>query len=116
MRNEYYNVRPRYTAGSPAMVREEIATQVAREERHGYAMTLEGWYGDDAKQEAEKTGLRRISESVIERADCWLVTDLITGERYVRPFEVWRETPTRQWNRFHRLRTKYGLPLQSDLK
>ena len=112
----YYNVAPRYTGGSPAMVSGDIAQRVAVEERDAYERTLEGWYGPDARATAETRGLRRIAEVVTERAGCWIVEDLITGEHYIRPFEVWHETPLRQSTRFHRLRSKYHLPLEGDLK
>jgi hypothetical protein len=114
--SKYFNVAPRYTCGSPAMVSAAIALRVADEEKEGYAVTLEGVYGPEAKALAERAGLRRIAEAVIEKADCWLVHDLITQEDYIRPFTVDGETPARHARRLLRLRGKYRLPLATELQ
>lgn len=116
MTAKYWNVAPRYTCGSPASVSEVLALRVADEEKAAYAAHLEGVYGPDAKADAERRGLRRIAEVVIERADCWIVHDLLTQERYIRPFVVFGEKADRGLRRLHRLRTKYGLPVASDLQ
>lgn len=81
-------VRPRYTPGSPGMVSEQIALQVAREEKEGYQASLDGLYGDAQKQRAQALGLRRIAYVMVESGSGkkfrWLVQDLITGECYRR--------------------------------
>jgi len=115
MTNLYYNVSPRYTGGSPAQVTLRIADQVAREEQTAHARALTGIYGDEERERAAQ-GLRGISEEVSERADAWIVRDLITGERFVRPFTIYGETALRQSRRFWRLRQKYELPLETELK
>lgn len=112
----YYNVRPKYSAGSPASVSAEIAAMVANDEREAHAATLRGIYGEASRAVAEKDTLRGLSERVIERRDAWLVEDLITEERYVRPFPSRAvESPLMQGRRFARLRHNYALPLETDL-
>lgn len=113
--NHYYNVKPRYSPGSPAMVDAPTAAMVANDEKDGHERTLSGVYGDEAREKAEKDTLRGLAERVTERSDCWLIQDLITDEVYIRPFEVSGETAVRQSRRFGKLRSKYGLPLESDL-
>lgn len=112
----YYNVAPRYTGGSPAMVTGPTAAMVAADEREAHRRALTGVYGDAERDRAERDGLRGISEYVREVAGCWLVHDLITDEHYVRPFPVYGETPLREGTRLARLRTRHGLPLQRDLE
>lgn len=86
----YYNVNPRYSAGSPAMVDAATARRVAVHEKDEYKANLEGIYGEEAKAEAEKRGLKGIVECVIHeqrrhRKDGHLVYDLLTEEEYWRP-------------------------------
>jgi hypothetical protein len=84
----YFYVRPRYSAGSPAMVTERIAFQVAADERYCYEHTLSGAYGEEQKKRAEVLGLRGIAYAMAEhgsgRKFRWLVFDLVTGERFRR--------------------------------
>jgi hypothetical protein len=54
----YFEVRPRYTAGSPGMVDEDTAKRLAEEERRSHGYELEGIYGEDRRAEAEKRGLK----------------------------------------------------------
>lgn len=114
--NGYYNVRPKYSPGSPAMVNAQTAAMVAHDEKEGHARALEGIYGDDEKAKAEKDSLLGLAEQVTERADAWIVLDLITGDRYVRPFEKHGEKPLQQQNRYLRLSRKYGLPLEDAVR
>ena len=82
----YYNVRPRYTAGSPAMVDEATARRVAEQEKDAYEAALEGVYGEEDQRKAKALGLRGITERVREAMGrFWEVTDLITDETYMRP-------------------------------
>lgn len=85
-RNRHYNVRPRYTPGSPSGVPEETAMKVAADEKKAYERTLTGVYGEEERAKAEKEGLLGIAEEVVERRKHWDVRDLITGETYTRPF------------------------------
>lgn len=111
----YYNVRPRYSPGSPASVDQQIAEMVANDERRGHKAALEGFYGEDRRKAAEEDTLRGLSEQVTERTDCWIVQDLITDERYIRPFQPEWRLNSKYWMRLSRLRSKYRLPLQEEL-
>jgi hypothetical protein len=92
----HFNVTPRYTPGSPASVSQEIAKRVAAEERHSIQFDLSGVHGTEARARAEKLGLgpqpdargvrRGIAEQVVEHSGHWMVSDLLTGEIYARPF------------------------------
>lgn len=88
MRSIYFTVAPRYTCGSPAMVRQEIAERVALEEKRAYEHVLEGLEGEARKAKAERLGLRGIAECKWEKGagkkHGWEVEDLCTGERLFR--------------------------------
>jgi hypothetical protein len=114
--NAYYNVRPRYSPGSPASVPAYVAAMVANDEKEAHEATLSGVYGEDAATKAKTDPLRGLAERVEERAGAWLVEDLITKERYVRPFPApYGESAKRQALRLLRLRSKFHLPLESEL-
>ena len=86
----YWNVRPRYTPGSPALVDCRTATKVAKDEKEFYEYALSGTWGEKEKARAEAEGLRGIAEHVIyekreNRVNGFVVRDLITGEEYWRP-------------------------------
>lgn len=108
----HYNVEPRYTPGSPAQVDERTAFRVADEERQGYEVTLAGAHGTIAKQEAELVGLGGIVEYRTERPGVWVVLDVITGERFLRPIDKHGETPRNREARLQRLAASYRLPIQ----
>jgi hypothetical protein len=85
LRNRFYDVRPRYTPGSPAMVGEEIALKVAQEEQQFIKHALEGVWGEEQKLRAEVLGL---SEIVVKRKEVrggWEVYDVIKDETFFRP-------------------------------
>lgn len=86
-RTFFFNVAPRYTSGSPAMVTEETALRVAAQEQRSYQHALEGIYGPDEQSKAMSKGLNGIAECVVETRQGWDTLNLITGERYVRPFD-----------------------------
>lgn len=86
----YYNVRPRYTPGSPAMVDAATAARVARQEKAGYEDALSGVYGVELQTRAQNEGLRGIVERVMrerrmQRQFGFVVWDLLTAEEYWRP-------------------------------
>lgn len=81
----HFNVRPRYTPGSPAMVGMDLAERVAREEARAIRAALEGAYGVEQQKKAQEEGLKGIAEAVYEKGKNWIVLDLITGEQYERP-------------------------------
>jgi hypothetical protein len=92
-----YNVRPRYTPGSPAAVDEDTARRVGREERDAYEHALSGIMGERERERAELLGLEGIAYTLHEhgsgRKFRWVQTDLITGRVTLRmqPSELERE-------------------------
>ena len=74
-----YNVAPRYTPGSPAMVAQHIAERVIEQEQDGYRHALEGIYGVDAQRVAQTQGLAGIVWTTTERRNALIKSDLITG-------------------------------------
>ena len=74
----YFDVRPRYTGGSPAMVDERTARRVARQEADAYPAHLEGWYGPEAATDARERGLAGIVLFEIEHRSGWVIYDLLT--------------------------------------
>lgn len=89
-RKGHFNVAPVYSGGSPAQVDEQTTLKVAKDEQEGYERHIEGAYGPQAKQDAEKRGLSGIVEQRFEKSSGWYVLDLITGERSYRQF---KQTP-----------------------
>lgn len=81
-----FTVRPRYSAGSGALVSEAIAIRVARQEREGYDAACSGIYGAAARERAERVGLGTIVLMLVERPKAWHVYDLLTGAWQVWPF------------------------------
>ena len=84
-KNVWFNVAPRYTAGSPALVPRETAMRLADNEAGAYVHALTGRYGKEEQEKAEKLGLMGICEVTHETRKGLDVLDLCTGERYVRP-------------------------------
>jgi hypothetical protein len=80
----HYNVRPRYTPGSPALVPYDIARRVATEERLAREHDLSGVHGEDLLARAERLGLGRIVYFTLEQRGGVTVTDLLTSEQYRR--------------------------------
>lgn len=72
----HFNVRPRYTAGSPAMVSEDIARRVAEEEREDYQRALDGTYGPEAQERARRDGLRPLPS---DKDRCFQCEDAYAG-------------------------------------
>ena len=89
-----FNVAPRYTAGSPAMVDEATARRVAIQEKDAIEGVLEGVWGEGSQKLAEELGLDLISFEMVERPKGWEVYDLITGKEYFWPFKA--QCPTCQ--------------------
>lgn len=82
----YYNVKPRYTPGSPGMVDQKTAEHVAAQERRCFKEALDGTYGDHLQNVAKTQELLGIVERVYETAIGWEVHDLLTDAQYMRPF------------------------------
>ena len=78
-----FHVRPRYTAGSPALVHDTVALKVAEEEARAYEHALSGSWGEDEKKRAETLGLNDIVYAMFEKGSGrqfrWHVWDLITN-------------------------------------
>lgn len=89
--SEWFNVRPRYTPGSPAMVNSEVAMRVAMEERSSYESAIKGSYGEDKQTKALAVGMRGIVERWTEYATRWRIVDMITGDETERPFKPHKE-------------------------
>jgi hypothetical protein len=85
-RKTYYQVAPRYTAGSPAQVDRKTAERVAVEERASYQHYLDGVYGAEEAERARTLGLGGIAESYAEVKGNMHVHDLITDKRWLRRF------------------------------
>ena len=85
MNNGFYNVAPRYTCGSPAMVTSKIALCVSQQEKESYQHDLSGRYGEEKRRRAELFGLRGIVEFKTHKGSGkksgWEVLDLITNEK-----------------------------------
>lgn len=88
--NPYYNVRPRYTSGSPAMVDAQTAAHVAKSEKSFYEDALSGIMGTEMRERAEREGLKGIAERVMReerrnRRNGFIVYDLLMCQEYWRP-------------------------------
>jgi hypothetical protein len=77
----YFDVRPRYAGGSPAMVPQETAIRVAAQEKEAYAAHLEGVYGEADQKQAQRMGLSWIVFEWWEQGKTLVRVDLITGDR-----------------------------------
>jgi hypothetical protein len=78
-----YEVRPRYTAGSPAQVDRETATRVAGQEAASYKEALRGDLSPELGDVARLMGLHWIVFSWEERGGRFYVLDEITGKQKV---------------------------------
>jgi hypothetical protein len=107
-KHSHYNVKPRYTAGSPAGVDETTALHQAAEEHEFHAMHLSGVFGEANAAEARAAGvgprkgpdglLYSPAEYVEEHNNHWLVQCLCTGTLFKRPF-AWQENRQRTCKR-----------------
>ena len=76
-----YNVAPRYSCGSPALVDHKTALDVKYYEEIFYGYAMEGLMGEEWKAKAESLGLSWIVEERTMYARHYLAFDLITGEK-----------------------------------
>lgn len=88
MTQGFYQVAPRYTPGSPAMVNEATARQVAKDEQDAYGdrHRFLGVAHPSHRTAADDKGLDGIVEYLVEGRQGWDVLDLITEKRHTRPF------------------------------
>lgn len=84
----HFNVEPRYTPGSPALVDEITAHRVAKQEKHFYEHALEGVWGETEQKKAQERGLDFIAFEMVERPKGWEIHDLITGKEHFWPFKA----------------------------
>lgn len=75
MRHWHFEVRPRFTPGSPACVDERTAERVAAQEKRGFEMAREGVYGAEEKRFADVVGNAWI-------VFCWQETGRATKPRF----------------------------------
>jgi len=80
----HFYVRPRYTPGSPGTVDEATALGVLDSERRSFEHAKLGRYGEEAKADADRLGLRGIVEEHRSHARGTLVTDVGEGGEYLR--------------------------------
>lgn len=73
-----YNVAPRYSAGSPAMVDQTTAERVMAQERCCHRRALTGIYCADQQRIAETQGLADIVWTTLERGATLYRHDLLT--------------------------------------
>lgn len=99
-----YHVTPRFTPGSPAMVDFGIAKRVAFQESQSHHRGMR-----DNDERAAALGLQGIAYAMDERAECWIVTDLITNHVYIRMFDKQWKTPSAQLVHAGTLMRKYGI-------
>lgn len=81
-----YNVAPRYTPGSPALVDRATAERVAKEEDESYKLAITGHAGEEAKLRAMEEGRFGIVEERWEERNRMHYRDLLTENRGVREF------------------------------
>ena len=88
VRSGHFNVAPRYTPGSPALIDEATARRAANAEKEFIEHALSGAWGEEQKARAARLGLRGIVEYRVEQGSGkklgWDVLDLCTGERFFR--------------------------------
>lgn len=75
-----FDVRPRYTPGSPAMVDRATAERVARDERAAYHDAI-SWSLDPQHAKAREQGLGGIVRECWEHHGVLNYRDLLTGHR-----------------------------------
>lgn len=81
----HWEVRPRYSGGSPGMVPAETARRVALQELEGYARYLEGCYGPAAKAIAKEQGVEGSIYLWWERGGRIYTQDALTGTVTITP-------------------------------
>jgi hypothetical protein len=75
-----FTVAPRYTCGSPGLVRSAEAARLARDEEAQYSEVISGLLGEEKKAQAMRLGLSGIVEERWEFQGKRHFRDLITDE------------------------------------
>jgi hypothetical protein len=101
-----YNVIPRYSPGSPALVDRATALRVASNELDAYQRTVEGAYGEDDRKRALIEGISGIVEERAVYPHHYIATDVMTGEQrdsrkpsaaQLAAVERWKQVYGRDW-------------------
>lgn len=79
--NHFFNVAPRYSNGSPALVSRAQAEQVVQDECGAYARAISGSEGCNRQEQARTLGLSGIVEEREMHSFHYIAHDMITGER-----------------------------------
>lgn len=110
-RRGFYDVRPRYTAGSPAMVDEKTALRVAEQEKADFERAKECVYGVDMFNRTKNAGLAGIVTWNVEVPKGWLVYDVLLASWSFRPFGVYHRIEKKKdvdaWNNWRGDLTSY---------
>lgn len=96
-RNAFFNLVPRYTCGSPAMVDLGEACRVADHERDAYENNRTGVFGEELKAKAEAKGLHGIAYARWEKGGKVWRLDLLTGKEEI-------ELPRLSWDEKERVK------------
>lgn len=117
MNVSFYQVAPRYSGGSPAMVTESVALRVMADETFARNAALEGVFGEEERRRAQTLGLSGIVERLTDRDEGWDVEDLLTGEQSYRPSQ-WslRQQEAREREALRRSRLPVSLRVAEDLE
>jgi hypothetical protein len=75
-----FHVNPRYTPGSPGIVRDSIAQQIIRRESDAYNYMINGLDGEAKKEQARTLGLSGIVEERWKYEGRLYFRDMITRE------------------------------------
>jgi len=76
MKNYHYNVKPRYTCGSPAAVDEREALRQAEAEKCAYEYIIQGVEGVERQARAERLGLGPTREGqTVQCPNCYRMQD-----------------------------------------
>lgn len=92
-----FEVNPRYTAGSPAMVDETTADKVLMEEQRGYSHALTGIFGSEEQERAQRCGMEGVVWSWTEHYRSVNVHDRgAVQQRTFRSFDEYRAWTAKQ--------------------
>lgn len=80
MTRSSYSIYPRYTAGSPAAVSEDVCRRVLAEEVDAIEFILQGYQGEEKKAEATSKGLEGIAIQQWEERGTIHFKDLFTNK------------------------------------
>lgn len=103
----HFSVYPRYTAGSPAEVSEELCRRVLREEATAMEYVLLGYVGPQLKRLAETKGLVGVAIERWEARNLLFSRDLSTGEVTERNPKKWAAYRAEVANHLWKMRAAY---------